>query len=227
RACTAGCGREAIPDGSRPGLAALTKVLGARPQARREGRRRRGAVPAWLVLAYRGRCTSIARDIEVHGRRPDDPETARLVTGPRWLRPRGAFGARCLRQERPQARSGAVRSAGREGPARRAGVGDAALARAFLSHYISYERYKMIVGFIGLGTMGAPMARNILAKGHRLIVADVQPAAVAALIAAGATAAATPRDVAAASGIVITMLPDAPDVERVALGPDGIVAGIN
>ena len=84
----------------------------------------------------------------------------------------------------------------------------------------------MIVGFIGLGTMGAPMARNILAKGHRLIVADVQPAAVAALIAAGATAAATPRDVAAASGIVITMLPDAPDVERVALGPDGIVAGI-
>ena len=47
----------------------------------------------------------------------------------------------------------------------------------------------MIVGFIGLGTMGAPMARNILAKGHRLIVADVQPAAVAALIAAGATAA--------------------------------------
>ena len=84
----------------------------------------------------------------------------------------------------------------------------------------------MIVGFIGLGTMGAPMARNILAKGHRLIVADVQPAAVAALIAAGATAAATPRDVAEASGIVITMLPDAPDVERVALGPDGIVAGI-
>ena len=64
----------------------------------------------------------------------------------------------------------------------------------------------MIVGFIGLGTMGAPMARNILAKGHRLIVADVQPAAVAALIAAGATAAATPRDVAEASGIVITML---------------------
>ncbi len=84
----------------------------------------------------------------------------------------------------------------------------------------------MNVGFIGLGTMGAPMARNLLKKGHRLIVADVQPAAVAALTAAGATAAATPRDVAAASDIVITMLPDAPDVERVALGPDGIVAGI-
>jgi 3-hydroxyisobutyrate dehydrogenase-like beta-hydroxyacid dehydrogenase len=84
----------------------------------------------------------------------------------------------------------------------------------------------MIVGFIGLGTMGAPMARNILNKGHRLIGADVEPAAVAALTAAGAAAAATPKDVAAGSEIVITMLPDAPDVERVALGPDGIVAGI-
>ncbi len=84
----------------------------------------------------------------------------------------------------------------------------------------------MIIGFIGLGTMGAPMARNILGKGHGLIVADVQPAAVAALTAAGATAAATPREVAAGSEIVITMLPDAPDVEKVALGPDGIVAGI-
>ena len=84
----------------------------------------------------------------------------------------------------------------------------------------------MDVGFIGLGTMGAPMARNILDRGHRLIVADVLPAAVASLAAAGASAAATPKEVAAASEVVITMLPDAPDVERVALGPDGIVAGI-
>jgi 3-hydroxyisobutyrate dehydrogenase-like beta-hydroxyacid dehydrogenase len=84
----------------------------------------------------------------------------------------------------------------------------------------------MIIGFIGLGTMGAPMARNILAKGHRLIVADVQPAAVAALVSDGATAAVTPSDVAAGSEIVITMLPDAPDVERVALGAAGIVEGI-
>ena len=84
----------------------------------------------------------------------------------------------------------------------------------------------MNVGFIGLGTMGAPMARNLLGRGHRLIVADVLPAAVASLAAAGASAAATPREVAAGSEIVITMLPDAPDVERVALGPDGIVVGI-
>ena len=84
----------------------------------------------------------------------------------------------------------------------------------------------MNVGFIGLGTMGGPMAHNLLKKGHRLTVTDILPAAVAALTAVGATAAATPRDVAAGSDIVITMLPDAPDVERVALGPDGIVAGI-
>jgi 4-hydroxybutyrate dehydrogenase/sulfolactaldehyde 3-reductase len=82
------------------------------------------------------------------------------------------------------------------------------------------------VGFIGLGTMGAPMARNVLDKGHRLIVADVVPAAVASLVAAGAASARTPSEHAAASEIVITMLPDAPDVERVALGADGIVAGI-
>ncbi len=84
----------------------------------------------------------------------------------------------------------------------------------------------MIVGFIGLGTMGAPMARNILNKGHRLVVADINPDSVAALVAAGAAGAATPREVAAGSDVVITMLPDAPDVERVALGADGVVAGI-
>ena len=84
----------------------------------------------------------------------------------------------------------------------------------------------MIIGFIGLGTMGAPMARNLMKKGHRLVVADVHPAAVAALVSEGATAAATAREAAAQSDIVITMLPDAPDVERVALGPDGVAAGI-
>jgi 3-hydroxyisobutyrate dehydrogenase-like beta-hydroxyacid dehydrogenase len=84
----------------------------------------------------------------------------------------------------------------------------------------------MIVGFIGLGTMGAPMARNILNKGHQLIVADIQPAAVSSLVAAGAVAASTASEVAAGSEFVITMLPDAPDVERVALGPNGVVEGI-
>jgi len=84
----------------------------------------------------------------------------------------------------------------------------------------------MKIGFIGLGTMGGPMARNLIRKGHALVVSDMQPAPLAALVEAGATAGATPRDIAAQSEIVITMLPDAPDVERVALGADGIVAGL-
>jgi 4-hydroxybutyrate dehydrogenase/sulfolactaldehyde 3-reductase len=82
------------------------------------------------------------------------------------------------------------------------------------------------LGFIGVGTMGGPMAANLLKKGHALTVFDVSSAAVARLTSAGAQAAASPKAVAAASEVVITMLPDAPDVERVALGPDGIVAGI-
>jgi len=82
------------------------------------------------------------------------------------------------------------------------------------------------VGFIGLGTMGAPMARNVLKKGHAMTVFDVAPAAVSALVAAGSRAAATPARVAEASDVVITMLPDAPDVERVALGRDGLVQGL-
>jgi 3-hydroxyisobutyrate dehydrogenase-like beta-hydroxyacid dehydrogenase len=84
----------------------------------------------------------------------------------------------------------------------------------------------MNVGFIGLGTMGAPMASNLLRGGHRLIVADVQAAPVDRLVALGATKGTTPREIAAASEIVITMLPDAPDVERVALGSDGVADGI-
>ena len=55
----------------------------------------------------------------------------------------------------------------------------------------------MIAGFIGLGTMGAPMARNILAKGHELVAFDVVPQALASVTAAGARAAASPREVAA------------------------------
>lgn len=82
------------------------------------------------------------------------------------------------------------------------------------------------VGFIGLGTMGGPMALNVLKKGHRLTVFDISDKAVATLTAAGAKAAPSPKAVAAASEVIITMVPDSPDVERAALGPDGIIEGI-
>jgi 4-hydroxybutyrate dehydrogenase/sulfolactaldehyde 3-reductase len=82
------------------------------------------------------------------------------------------------------------------------------------------------VGFIGLGTMGAPMARNLLKAGHALTVHDLSEAAIARLVEAGARRAASPAEVAAASEVVITMLPDAPDVEKAVLGGGGVADGI-
>lgn len=82
------------------------------------------------------------------------------------------------------------------------------------------------IGFIGLGTMGAPMARNLLKAGNSLTVFDLNAAAIKGLVASGATEAGSPKAVAAASDVVITMLPDAPDVEAAVLGTDGILAGM-
>ncbi|MDX8530279.1 NAD(P)-dependent oxidoreductase [Mesorhizobium sp. VK25A] len=82
------------------------------------------------------------------------------------------------------------------------------------------------VGFVGLGTMGAPMARNVLKTGFGLTVFDLNPASVAKLVDAGARAAASPREVAERSEVVITMLPDAPDVEAAVLGENGIGHGL-
>ncbi|MGF6528185.1 NAD(P)-dependent oxidoreductase [Variovorax sp. PvP013] len=84
----------------------------------------------------------------------------------------------------------------------------------------------MKVGFIGLGVMGAPMARNILKGGHELTVHDTSATAVAALVEAGAKAVATPREVGAASDIVVTMLPEPQHVEQVVLGKDGVAEGL-
>ncbi|HEY7065542.1 MAG TPA: NAD(P)-dependent oxidoreductase [Chloroflexota bacterium] len=80
------------------------------------------------------------------------------------------------------------------------------------------------VGFIGLGVVGQPMARNLLRAGHALVVHDLRPEAGAALVAEGATWAARPADVAVASEVVFTSLPGPPEVETVALGEAGILA---
>ena len=84
----------------------------------------------------------------------------------------------------------------------------------------------MKVGFIGLGVMGSPMALNVLKGGHELTVYDRRPEALEPLVAAGARAAASPREVGAASQIVVTMLPEPQHVEQVVLGDDGIAAGM-
>jgi 3-hydroxyisobutyrate dehydrogenase-like beta-hydroxyacid dehydrogenase len=84
----------------------------------------------------------------------------------------------------------------------------------------------MDLGFIGLGTMGASMAASLQRAGHRLFVHDVRRAAAEPHLAAGASWAASPRQVAEAAEVVFASLPGPPEVERVALAPDGLLAGM-
>ena len=81
------------------------------------------------------------------------------------------------------------------------------------------------IGFIGLGIMGRPMARRLLGAGYPLTVHSRSPGPVDELVDAGANRAGSGAEVAAASDVVITMLPDTPDVEAVLFGEDGVSAG--
>jgi 2-hydroxy-3-oxopropionate reductase len=81
------------------------------------------------------------------------------------------------------------------------------------------------IGFIGLGIMGKPMSRNLLKAGHELVAYDVVPAGVDELVAAGAARGSSAKDVADRSDIVITMVPDGPQVEEAILGPNGVLDG--
>src|SRR2546422_8903775 len=82
------------------------------------------------------------------------------------------------------------------------------------------------IGFIGLGIMGKPMARNLLTSGNPLIVHSRSRAPADELVGAGAVDGKSPRGVAQQSDIIITMLPDSPDVQQVVLGRDGVLEGI-
>jgi len=84
---------------------------------------------------------------------------------------------------------------------------------------------KQTIAFIGLGIMGRPMAGHLMAAGHHLICYDVVSAAVAALVEQGAQAAASAREAAQHADVVISMVPDSPDVQAVYLGDDGVLAG--
>lgn len=81
------------------------------------------------------------------------------------------------------------------------------------------------VGFIGLGLMGKPMARNLMKAGYPLTVHNRSRGPVDELAAEGAAPAASPREVAEQVDVVITCLPDSPDVEQVVLGPGGVIEG--
>jgi 2-hydroxy-3-oxopropionate reductase len=81
------------------------------------------------------------------------------------------------------------------------------------------------IGFIGLGIMGKPMAKNLLKAGHTLVVYDIMPAGADEVVAAGAARGSSPKDVAGQTDIVITMVPDGPEVEQAVLGSNGVLEG--
>ncbi|MDR1286645.1 MAG: 2-hydroxy-3-oxopropionate reductase [Treponema sp.] len=83
----------------------------------------------------------------------------------------------------------------------------------------------MIIGFIGLGIMGRPMAKNLIGAGYKLVVYD-KFTKFDDFLALGAEGASTNRDVASRSDIIITMLPNSPHVKEAVLGPGGVIEGI-
>ena len=82
-----------------------------------------------------------------------------------------------------------------------------------------------VIGFIGLGIMGRPMAKNLLKAGYPLVVHSRSRGPVDEIARAGAKVGSSPQDVAAQSDVLITMLPNSPEVELVALGRGGIIEG--
>lgn len=83
----------------------------------------------------------------------------------------------------------------------------------------------MRVGFIGLGIMGRPMARNLMAAGHELVVHSRSPGPVDEIAGEGAERAGSPREVAERVDATIAMVPDSPDVRQVMLGEEGVLSG--
>ena len=86
---------------------------------------------------------------------------------------------------------------------------------------------KPAIGFVGLGLMGKPMARNLMKAGHSLVVHNRSRAAVDELAAEGAVSAWSPKEVAAQVSIMFTMVPDSPDVRLVAAGENGLFEGVS
>ncbi len=83
------------------------------------------------------------------------------------------------------------------------------------------------IGFIGVGIMGRPMAKHLLEAGYALVVHDLNREAARELVAAGAEEGFSPTEIARKSKVIITMLPDSPDVQLVALGPNGLIEGVS
>jgi 2-hydroxy-3-oxopropionate reductase len=82
------------------------------------------------------------------------------------------------------------------------------------------------IGFIGLGAMGSPMAKNLIKNGYKLIVYDIVKERIERLVEEGAEAADSCKEVAERSDVIITMVPSSPHVKEVVLGRGGIIEGI-
>jgi 2-hydroxy-3-oxopropionate reductase len=87
------------------------------------------------------------------------------------------------------------------------------------------DKVSQKIGFIGLGIMGKPMALNLIKAGYNLAVFDINQLPVDELVSAGAIGLSSPRSVAEQSRVIITMLPNSPEVREVVLGNDGIIEG--
>ncbi len=83
------------------------------------------------------------------------------------------------------------------------------------------------IGFIGLGIMGLPMSRNLIKTGYTLNVFNRSKKSMGELVSLGANACSSPKEVASMSDIIITMLPDSPEVQEVVLGKDGVIEGMH
>ena len=83
----------------------------------------------------------------------------------------------------------------------------------------------MKIGFVGLGIMGKPMAKNLLKAGYEVVAYDIVGEALEEVVSEGAESGESPKDVAQKTTLIITMLPDGPDVEKVVLGTNGVLEG--
>src|SRR3972149_5044325 len=84
---------------------------------------------------------------------------------------------------------------------------------------------KSKLGFIGVGIMGKPMARNLMKAGYPMVVYDIRPESVEELRKEGAQGASSCKEIAENCDVVITMVPDSADSEAAILGPNGVLAG--
>jgi len=82
------------------------------------------------------------------------------------------------------------------------------------------------IEFIGIGIMGKPMAKNLIDAGYPLVAYDINKEALEEIISYGAERASSSKEVASQSDVIITMLPNSPDVKKVVLGKEGVIEGV-